>query len=111
MREVAMILGEFELIVLLTMLQVSESIYPLALRDAIETKTSRRVSRAAVFITLERLERKGLVSSFYGDPTPIRGGRPKRFFKVEARGITAARRAVRTMKELTVGLETVLELN
>jgi PadR family transcriptional regulator, regulatory protein PadR len=101
-------LGEFELIVLLAMLQVGEPTYPLALRDAIEAKGRRNVSRAAVFITLERLEGKALVSSFYGEATPVRGGRPKRFFKVERAGLVAVRRALRTVTAFTAGLEPLL---
>jgi PadR family transcriptional regulator PadR len=76
------------------------------LRDAIHEKTGRNASRATVFITLERLEQKGLVSSSYGDPTPVRGGRPKRFFKVERAGLAAVRRSVRTV--LAAGLESLL---
>jgi PadR family transcriptional regulator, regulatory protein PadR len=102
------ILGEFELVVLLTMLQLGEPAYPLQLRDAIQAKAGRQASRATVFITLERLEQKGLVSSAYGDPTPVRGGRPKRFFKVERAGLAAARRSVRTVTNLSAGLESLL---
>lgn len=104
----ALVLGEFELVVLLTLLQQGEPVYPLVLRDAIHEKTGRNASRAMVFITLERLEQKGLVSSFYGDPTPVRGGRPKRFFKVERAGLAAAKRSVWTVTTLAAGLESLL---
>ena len=103
-----LVLGEFELVVLLTMLQQGEPVYPLVLRDAIQEKTGRNTSRAMVFITLERLEQKELVSSSYGDPTPVRGGRPKRFFKVERAGLAAVKRSVRTVATLAAGLESVL---
>jgi PadR family transcriptional regulator PadR len=103
-----LVLGEFELVVLLTMLQLGEPVYPLVLRDAIHEKADRDASRATVFITLERLEQKGLVSSVYGDPTPVRGGRPKRFFKVEKAGVAAVRRSVRTVTALAAGLESLL---
>ena len=103
-----LVLGEFELVVLLTMLQQGEPVYPLVLRDAIQEKTGRNTSRAMVFITLERLEQKELVSSSYGDPTPVRGGRPKRFFKVERAGLAAVKRSVRTVTTLAAGLESVL---
>ena len=65
-------LREFELVVLLAVLAAGEDAYPVTIRDAIEERTRRNVSRASVFITLERLERKGFVRSRYGDPTPIR---------------------------------------
>nr|MBA3639212.1 hypothetical protein [Acidobacteriota bacterium] len=71
-------LGEFELVVMLALLQLKDGAYPVAIRDAIHERTGREVSRPAVFITLERLEDKDLVSSRYGDPTPVRGGRAKR---------------------------------
>jgi PadR family transcriptional regulator, regulatory protein PadR len=61
-----------------------------------------------VFIALERLEDKGLVSSRFGDPTPIRGGRAKRFFRATAAGIAAVKRSVNDVQAMTAGLETVL---
>ena len=102
-------LREFELVVLLAALGLRDEAYPVAIRDAIEERTRRKVSRAAVFITLERLERNGFVSSRYGDPTPVRGGRAKRFFRATAAGITAAKKSVRLMKSMTAGVEEVLE--
>src|SRR5258707_2549346 len=72
-------LGEFEFVVLLAVLGLKAEAYPLSIRDAIEAKTNRVVSRASVFITLERLEDKGYLSSRYGDPTPARGVRGNRF--------------------------------
>ena len=103
-----LVIGEFELVVLLTMLQQGEPVYPLVLRDAIHEKAGRNASRAMVFITLERLEQKALVSSFYGEPTPVRGGRPKRFFKVERAGLAAVKKSVRTVTTLAAGLESLL---
>jgi DNA-binding PadR family transcriptional regulator len=102
-------LHEFELIVLLAVLGVGEDAYPVSIRDAIEERTERNVSRAAVFITLERLERKGFVNSRYGDPTPVRGGRAKRFFRATPRGILAAKDALRRMRSMIAGLEGVLQ--
>ena len=100
---------EFELVVLLAVLGLGEDAYPLSIRDAIEERTARKVSRPAVFITLERLERKGFVTSHYGDPTPVRGGRAKRFFQATPRGIAAAKDALNLMQSMTAGLDEVLE--
>jgi PadR family transcriptional regulator PadR len=100
---------EFELVVLLAVLGLRDEAYPLSIRDAIEERTQRKVSRAAVFITLERLEHKGFVTSRYGDPTPVRGGRAKRFFRATAAGITAAKAALHLMQSMTAGLDEVLE--
>jgi PadR family transcriptional regulator, regulatory protein PadR len=102
-------LREFELVVLLAVLGLGEDAYPVSIRDAIEERTRRSVSRPAVFITLERLERKGFVTSRYGDPTPIRGGRAKRFFRATSSGIVAAKHALHLMQSMTAGLEEVLE--
>jgi DNA-binding PadR family transcriptional regulator len=100
---------EFELVVLLAVLGLADEAYPVSIRDAIEARTRRKVSRPGVFITLERLERKGFVSSRYGDPTPVRGGRAKRFFRATPRGIAAAKDALHLMESMTAGLDEVLE--
>lgn len=102
-------LGEFEFVVLLAVLGLKSDAYPLSIRDAIEAKTNRVVSRAAVFITLERLEEKGYLSSRYGDPTPVRGGRAKRFFSPTASGLAAARQSLNTVTAMTRGLEAILK--
>jgi PadR family transcriptional regulator, regulatory protein PadR len=62
-----------------------------------------------VLITLERLEDKELVKSRYGGPTPERGGRPKRFFTVKARGVQAVRAALDRITSLSAGLEAILK--
>jgi|SRR4051794_8236892 PadR family transcriptional regulator PadR len=102
-------LGEFEFVVLLAVLGLGSGAYPLSIRDAIEVKTRRIVSRAAVFITLERLEDKGYLSSRYGDPTPVRGGRAKRFFSPTRAGLSAARQSLNTVTAMTLGLEAILK--
>jgi PadR family transcriptional regulator PadR len=102
-------LGEFELLVLLATMGLGEAAYPFAITRDLETRTSRKVSRAAVLITLERMEDKELVSSRYGEPTPERGGRPKRFFQVKPRGLQAVRESLDQIKVMTAGLERVLK--
>ena len=102
-------LGEFEFVVLLAVFGLKCEAYPLSIRDAIEAKTHRVVSRAAVFITLERLEDKGYLSSRYGDPTPVRGGRAKRFFSPTPAGLAAARRSLNTVTAMARGLEAILK--
>jgi len=101
--------GEFELLVLLATLSLRDGAYPLSIARDIEGRTGRRAARGAVLITLERLEEKDLVSSRYGDPTPERGGRPKRFFQVNARGKRAVRAALDRIETMTTGLEAVLK--
>ena len=98
-------LGEFELVVLLAVIGLGDEAYPVTIRDAIEARTGRQVSRPAVFITLERLEDKGLVSSRFGDPTPVRGGRAKRFFRPTRAGLAAVQSSLDTVAAMTKGLE------
>lgn len=107
-RPSAPVLTEFELLVVLAVLSLGEHAYPLAIGDAIESRTGRKASRGAVLITLERLEDDGLVTSFYGDPSPVRGGRPKRFFRAKPTAVTAARQALDRIQTMTSGLEAIL---
>ena len=102
-------LGEFELVVLLAVARLKDDAYPVAIRDEIEARTKRDVSRPAVFITLERLEDKGLLTSRYGDPTPVRGGRAKRFFSPTKAGLTAVQQSLDTFAALSQGLDALLK--
>lgn len=77
----APVLREFELLVLMAVLSLGDDAYPLAIGEAIETRTGRKASRQAVLITLERLKDKGLLTSYYGKATAARGGRPKHIFE------------------------------
>jgi PadR family transcriptional regulator PadR len=97
-------LREFELVVLLAVLAVRAETHPRAIRNEIERRSGRIASRAAVFITLERLEAKGFVTSRFGDPTPTRGGRAKRLFRATALGTRAALASVRTVSAMSFGL-------
>ena len=100
-------LGEFEHIVLLAVLRLNDQAYGVTVRREIEARTKREVSIGAIYATLDRLEAKGYVQSRAGDPTPERGGRSKRFFRVTARGVSAVNRTHRALKRLTEGLELV----
>jgi PadR family transcriptional regulator, regulatory protein PadR len=103
-------LGEFELLVLLSALSLGHTAYPVSVATDIETRTGRKASRAAVLITLERLEEKGLLASHYGDPTPVRGGRPKRHFHARPAALKAVRESLSRIKTMTAGLESLLKL-
>ena len=102
-------LGEFELLVLLATLSLDDEAYPVSIAADIETRTNRRASRTTVLITLERLEDKELVTSRYGDPTPQRGGRAKRYFRATPRGVQAVREALERIATMTDGLSAVLK--
>ncbi len=86
-------LGEFEIVVLSTLLHLGDNAYGMTIRCAIEERTGRAVSIGAIYATLRRLERKGLVVSRLGEPTAERGGRAKRFFGLEPAGEEAIARS------------------
>ena len=98
-------LGEFEHIVLLAVLRLDDEAYGVTVRREIERRTKREVSIGAIYATLDRLEAKGYVRSRTGDPTPERGGRSKRYFRVTTQGVVAVNRAHRALRSLTEGLE------
>jgi PadR family transcriptional regulator PadR len=100
-------LGEFEHIVVLALLRLEDRAYGVAVRQEIELRTQREVSIGAVYATLDRLEAKGYVKSRRGDPTPERGGRAKRFFRVTAKGTAAVSRTQRALHSMTEGLDLV----
>lgn len=97
-------LGEFEHIVILALLRLEDRAYGVTVRQEIERRTRREVSIGAVYATLERLEAKGYVKSHRSDPTPERGGRSKRFFRVTGKGAAALSRTHRALRNMTEGL-------
>ncbi len=97
-------LGEFEQIVLLALIRLRANAYGTSIRQEIAERTGRDVSVGAVYTTLERMEQKGFVSSARGAPTPERGGRAKRFYKIEAPGARALQRSRETMDRMWEGL-------
>lgn len=100
-------LGEFEHIVVLALLRLEGRAYGVTVRQEIEFRTKRDISIGAVYATLNRLETKGIVKSYRGDPTPERGGRSKRFFRVTARGVAAVNRTQRALQRMTEGLDLI----
>ena len=83
-------LGEFEYLMLTAAARLGEGAYGASIRRRIEEATKRRCSIGALYTTLDRLEAKGFVKTWMGDPTPERGGRPKRMVRVTAKGTRAA---------------------
>ena len=100
-------LGEFEHIIVLALLRLEDRAYGVTVRQEIELRAKREVSIGAVYATLDRLEKKGYVKSRRGDPTPERGGRSKRFFRVTAKGIMAANRTQRAFESMVEGLDLI----
>jgi DNA-binding PadR family transcriptional regulator len=97
-------LGEFEQVVLLTILRLGDAAYGVSIRKEIAARTDREPSPGALYTTLDRLEERGLVTSSLGDPTPQRGGRAKRFFKVSPKGMEAVARVQRGYRRLLEGV-------
>jgi PadR family transcriptional regulator len=98
-------LGEFEQLVLIAIVRLDEDAYGATIRREIEERTERRLSISAVYTTLDRLERKGLVRSWIGEPTPQRGGRRRKHFALQAAGARALRSAYNSFGAMTAGLE------
>ena len=97
-------LGEFEQILLLAILRLGVQAYGVAIRSEIESCARREVTPGALYTTLERLERKGLLAARIGDPTPERGGRAKRFYQLTREGHGRLVAAQRAFQQLRVGL-------
>ena len=83
-------LGEFEYLLLSAAARLGHEAYGAAIRQEVETATGSRCSIGALYTTLDRLEAKGFVTTRMGDPTPQRGGRPKRMVRITAKGIEEA---------------------
>jgi DNA-binding PadR family transcriptional regulator len=105
-----LILGEFEQLVLLALTRLGSDAYGVSITADIHARTGREVSLGAVYKTLERLEDKGLVASRIGEPTPERGGRRKKFFRIAAIGQRALRQSLSALRSMTDGLESELRL-
>jgi DNA-binding PadR family transcriptional regulator len=102
---VADVLGTFEQAVLLEVLRLGEDAYGRAILKAVQSRLERDVAAGAVHATLERLERKGLLSSRLGSGTPVRAGRARRFYRVQPAGIRALDNARRTVNNIWRGLK------
>lgn len=103
------LLGEFEQLVLLAILQAGDESYALPVRRSIEEVTERSVSRGALYRTLDRLDGKGLVSWTLEEATEGRGGHPLKRFAVTDRGLAALQRSREVVSRMSAGLERLLE--
>jgi DNA-binding PadR family transcriptional regulator len=101
------LLGTLEHIVLLAVLCLGRDAYGVTIREEIQQRTRRAVSLGAVYVTLQRLEQKGLVAASVGEPTAERGGRAKKFFRVSAEGRRAVRRSQDALAAMARGLREV----
>lgn len=97
-------LGEFELMVILALIRLGDDAYGVPIGRGIEESSGREVALGSVYAALERLEKKGFVSSNVGESTPERGGRAKRYFRVTNAGLRQVRKTRQTLLSLWRGL-------
>jgi len=96
------LLGELEQLVLLAVMNQEADAYAVSIRDEIEARTAIALARGSVYVTLDRLDRKGYVTSWMGEPTAERGGKAKRCFRITPAGrraLAAAESALARMRD------------
>jgi DNA-binding PadR family transcriptional regulator len=98
------VVGGFELQVLLAVMRLGDDAYGVPISDTIEAASGREVAAGSIYITLDRLESKGLVTSRMGESTPERGGRAKTYYQITGKGVQAVRHAQRTLVRLWSGV-------
>ena len=101
-------LGGFEQLILLAILRLGDETHGVAIRREIEARTGKEVSTGALYTTLERLETRGLVTGRLGEPTPVRGGRRKKLYSLEAAGVAAVRESYDAFASMVRGVEAKL---
>jgi DNA-binding PadR family transcriptional regulator len=97
-------LGEFEQSVLLAIAHLGDAAYGVSVRREIEERTRRSVAVGALYTALDRLEQKGYVTSTMSDPTPERGGRSRRYFRLRAAGAMALKQSRAMLDRMWEGL-------
>lgn len=102
-------LGEFEQLVILALLRLGDAGYGMNVRRELERTAGRVVTFGTVYGTLDRLEEKGYVRSWHADPVPVRGGRARRYFRVEPEGELALARARDMMSRMWEGVKVAAE--
>ena len=105
----APLVGEFELLVLMSLLRLGGGAYGATIRREIQDRTQRDVAIGTVYMTLKRLEEKGLIVSYVGNPSRHRGGRRRRHYVMHELGQHALGRAYRTFKAMAEGFQKELE--
>jgi DNA-binding PadR family transcriptional regulator len=98
-------LGEFEHMILLAILHLGDGVYGVPIVDEIQRRTGRTVTPAAVYVTLRRLEQKGLLTSWMSDSTPERGGKSRRCVKITGAGLDSLRESRKVLDSMWKGLD------
>src|SRR5262245_43477336 len=97
-------IGGFELLVLSALIHLGDEAYGVPIAEAIAENSGRDVAQGSVYITLDRLARKGFVTWRMGEPTAERGGRAKTYFRITAKGLREVRRTRQTLIALWRGV-------
>jgi PadR family transcriptional regulator PadR len=103
-------LGDFETLLLLAVVRLKGQAYGATIHREIETRTGRSIAVGAVYTGLARLQRTGMVTAAVGEPTAERGGRRKKFYRLEPEGSAALAQALQTHHRMTEGIEEELEI-
>jgi PadR family transcriptional regulator PadR len=97
-------LGDFEQLILFALVRLGADAYGVTIRGEIEARAGRAISPGALYTALDRLEKRGLVSSCLGDPTPERGGKRKRLYTVQPPGERALARVYESLRLMASGM-------
>jgi DNA-binding PadR family transcriptional regulator len=97
-------LGDFEQLILMAMLRLGDDAYGVSLRDEIESRTGRAVAAGALYTALDRMEKRGFVTSRLGEPTPARGGKRKRRYTILPAGERALARVYESLRLMAGGV-------
>jgi PadR family transcriptional regulator, regulatory protein PadR len=100
-------ISNFELMVMLALIRLGDEAYGVPISEQIAVQSGHDVALGSVYAALERLEDRGLVVSSIGDPTPERGGRAKKYFKVTGKGVEVVRDTQQTLTRMWKGLKTL----
>lgn len=102
-------LGEFEQLILFALVELGDDAYGAAIGRVIEGRTGREVSAGALYTALDRLASRGYASSSVGEPTAERGGRRRKYYRLEPDGAVALQRSVSVLRDMSDGLIPRLE--
>ncbi|OLC40421.1 MAG: hypothetical protein AUH43_26435 [Acidobacteria bacterium 13_1_40CM_65_14] len=105
----AEVLGAFEQAVLLALVRLGDEAYGRAIMKEVQERLERDVAAGAVHATLERLQRKALITSRLGSGTPVRAGRPRRYYRIQPAGVRALNDAREAVDALWHGIKWPLE--
>ena len=101
--------GEFEQLILFAVLRLGAEASAVTIRQEIEARTGRSISSGALYTALDRLEGRGFLTSQLGEPSPVRGGKRKRLYTLEATGARALTRSYDALRKMASGMNARLQ--